>query len=139
MANQETSPKRETISSGATVCSSAAKPREWWINRKKVFACNIDSVSSGFSSEVMTNNYRHEGEETVHVREVIDNSDNVVIERWLSLLDDRVEGYRAMAGQCADLHDFHESAKFRMKSDVMRDVAKELRRFRDNPNDHIED
>ena len=65
----ETKPEKPD-GSVSSHCSSAAKPREWWINRKKVFACNIDSVSSGFSSEVMANNYRHEGEETVHVREV---------------------------------------------------------------------
>lgn len=66
-------PFETPIPDGATVtdtCCDNEVLREWWINRKNIFASDIDSVSSGFSSEEMARKHRLEGQETVHVREV---------------------------------------------------------------------
>lgn len=56
---------------------------------------------------------------------------NEVIDKWLKLLDERVEGLRSMAGTCKDLQDFRESYTYEMKADVMREIVEDLRKTRD--------
>lgn len=84
----------------------------------------------------MAESHRSDGEQTIHVRRVSSLVDpdryesTVVIDRWIDLLDRRVEGYRAMAGQCSELQDWHEAAKLRMKSDAMREIASDIRKLK---------
>jgi hypothetical protein len=79
-----------------------SKPRVWWINVGKIFASNIDSVASGFSSEAMARSHRLEGYETIKVVEFSsrDLITRAVIEVVVQNMKADAERWKTVHAQC---------------------------------------
>lgn len=108
----------EDQGSASSHCSSA---RVWWINRHQIPLTKTDSVATGFDNENMARNHRMDGQETVCVVER-----DVWIDRWIGKIEDRIEGFRVMAGHCRDLDDYREASRMDVKREAYSQMLKEL-------------